>query len=70
MKKELFHEGWNYVEGGGCVLETLFAGTPKQHPVVLPHDAFIELPRTDNPRNCGNGYFEPVNCHYIKELQA
>lgn len=69
MKKETFHEEWIYREGGGCALEVLSKGIPGEKKITLPHDASIERPRIkDDMSYCGNGYFEPVNCHYIKEF--
>lgn len=69
MKKTDFNDGWVFKEGGGCILEILSSGEPKEKAVTLPHDASIERDRLKNAVHLsGTGFYEPVNCHYVKEF--
>lgn len=68
MKKTDFNDGWVFKEGGGCILEILSSGEPKEKAVTLPHDASIERDRLKTAVHLsGTGFYEPVNCHYVVE---
>jgi beta-galactosidase len=53
MKKQLFDTGWECSEAQGMMKRMM----PQWKPVVIPHDASIEKPRSaQNPSAAGGGY--------------
>ena len=45
MKRYLFNDGWNFINGSTSSLAALMGAAAKPVPVTLPHDALIDLVR-------------------------
>ena len=69
MKRYLFNDGWNFINGSTSSLAALMGAAAKPVPVTLPHDALIGTERVEDQSLNPVAFYKGTNVGYTKDFE-